>query len=153
MEAFSIITARCSSIRHAYFSIMQPYLHCAKLNFSLTGNYIFPSWEHYIPRLRTKHSLRGNLRQVTSFAVTFPANRHSPPSCRLDTSLLSTTQQGAERRSARKVTEWTPCDSLFFQFLTLFFGRFPKIITIFAKNTTHNARHLRKIAYLCEIKL
>ena len=35
---------------------------------------------------------------------TFPANRYSPPSCRLDTSLLSAGQQGAERRSARKVT-------------------------------------------------
>ena len=38
-------------------------------------------------------------------ANTFPANRHSPPCCRLDTSLLSTGQQGAERRSARKVTK------------------------------------------------
>ena len=28
---------------------------------------------------------------------TFPANRHPPPCCRLDTSLLSTGQQGAER--------------------------------------------------------
>ena len=36
---------------------------------------------------------------------TFPANRHSPTGCRLDTSLLSATHQGAERRSARKVTE------------------------------------------------
>jgi hypothetical protein len=71
----------------------------------------------------------------------------------VDSREVSRRQQGAERRSARKVTEWTPCDSLFFQFLTLFFGRFPKIITIFAKNTTHNARHLRKNAYLCEIKL
>ena len=35
---------------------------------------------------------------------TFPANHHSPPCCRLDTSLLSVTQQGAERRSANKVT-------------------------------------------------
>ena len=33
-----------------------------------------------------------------------PANRHSPPCCRLDTSLLSAGDQGAERRSARKVT-------------------------------------------------
>ncbi|MBQ3768533.1 MAG: hypothetical protein II866_05995 [Prevotella sp.] len=31
-------------------------------------------------------------------ANTFPANRYSPPCCRLDTSLLSTGQQGAERR-------------------------------------------------------
>ncbi|MBQ3768599.1 MAG: hypothetical protein II866_06335 [Prevotella sp.] len=38
-------------------------------------------------------------------AVTFPANRHSPPCCRLDTSLLSATHQGAERRSARKVMD------------------------------------------------
>ena len=30
-------------------------------------------------------------------------NRHSPTGCRLDTSLLSTPQQGAEHRSARKV--------------------------------------------------
>ena len=37
-------------------------------------------------------------------ANTFPANRHSPPCCRLDTSLLSAAHQGAERRSARKVT-------------------------------------------------
>ncbi|MBQ3767787.1 MAG: hypothetical protein II866_02170 [Prevotella sp.] len=29
---------------------------------------------------------------------TFPANRHSAPCCRLDTSLLSVGQQGAERR-------------------------------------------------------
>ena len=36
-------------------------------------------------------------------ANTFPANRHSPTGCRLDTSLLSTAQQGAEHRSARKV--------------------------------------------------
>jgi hypothetical protein len=35
---------------------------------------------------------------------TFPANRHSATGCRLDTSLLSAGQQGAERRSARKVT-------------------------------------------------
>ena len=40
---------------------------------------------------------------------TFPANRHSPTGCRLDTSLLSTAQQGAERRSARKVTGRSPC--------------------------------------------
>ncbi len=40
-------------------------------------------------------------------ADTFPANRHSPTGCRLDTSLLSTAQQGAERRSARKVTKGT----------------------------------------------
>jgi hypothetical protein len=38
-------------------------------------------------------------------ANTFPANRHSPPCCRLDTSLLSAGQQGAERRSASKVTK------------------------------------------------
>ena len=38
-------------------------------------------------------------------ANTFPANRYSPPSCRLDTSLLSAGQQGAERRSASKVTK------------------------------------------------
>ena len=36
---------------------------------------------------------------------TFPANRCSAPCCRLDTSLLSVGQQGAERRSARKVTK------------------------------------------------
>ena len=30
-------------------------------------------------------------------ANTFPANRHSPTGCRLDTSLLSAVQQGAER--------------------------------------------------------
>ena len=36
-------------------------------------------------------------------ANTFPANRRSPPCCRLDTSLLSAAQQGAERRSASKV--------------------------------------------------
>ncbi len=35
---------------------------------------------------------------------TFPANRCSAPCCRLDTSLLSAGQQGAERRSASKVT-------------------------------------------------
>lgn len=40
-------------------------------------------------------------------ADTFPANRHSPTGCRLDTSLLSTAHQGAERRSARKVTKGT----------------------------------------------
>ena len=33
------------------------------------------------------------------------ANRHSPPCCRLDTSLLSAAHQGAERRSACKVTK------------------------------------------------
>ena len=38
-------------------------------------------------------------------ANTFPANRYSPPCCRLDTSLLSAGQQGAERRSASKVTK------------------------------------------------
>ena len=37
-------------------------------------------------------------------ADTFPADSHSPTGCRLDTSLLSAVQQGAERRSARKVT-------------------------------------------------
>ena len=37
-------------------------------------------------------------------ANTFPANRHSAPCCWLDTSLLSAGQQGAERRSASKVT-------------------------------------------------
>ncbi len=37
-------------------------------------------------------------------ADTFPANRHSPTGCRLDTSLLLVRDQGAERRSARKVT-------------------------------------------------
>jgi len=36
---------------------------------------------------------------------TFPANRHSPTGCRLDTSLLSTGQQGAERHAASKVME------------------------------------------------
>ena len=29
---------------------------------SLTGKYLFPAWEHIIPSLGTKHSLRGNLR-------------------------------------------------------------------------------------------
>ena len=33
----------------------------------------------------------------------FPANCHSAPYCRLDTSLLSAVQQGAERRPASKV--------------------------------------------------
>ena len=28
-------------------------------------------------------------------------------------------------------------------------GRFPRIFTIFAKNTAHNERRLRKNAYLC----
>ena len=37
----------------------------------------------------------------------FPANCHSAPCCRLDTSLLSAIQQGAERRSASKVTKGT----------------------------------------------
>ena len=36
-------------------------------------------------------------------ANTFPANRRSPPCSRLDTSLLSAAQQGAECRSASKV--------------------------------------------------
>ena len=40
-------------------------------------------------------------------ADTFPANRHSATCCRLDTSLLSAGHQGAERRSARKVTKGT----------------------------------------------
>jgi hypothetical protein len=38
----------------------------------------------------------------------FPANCHSAPCCRLDTSLLSAIQQGAERRSASKVSRQTP---------------------------------------------
>ena len=45
-------------------------------------------------------------REFTIFFLTFTllsANRHPPLCCRLDTSLLSTAQQGAERRSARKV--------------------------------------------------
>ncbi len=28
-------------------------------------------------------------------------------------------------------------------------GRFPRIFTIFAKNTAHNERRLKKNAYLC----
>jgi len=37
--------------------------------------------------------------------ITFPANPHSAPCCRLDISLLSARHQGAERhRSASKVT-------------------------------------------------
>ena len=45
-------------------------------------------------------------REFTFFLTItlLPVNRHPPPCCRLDTSLLSTGQQGAERRSARKVT-------------------------------------------------
>jgi hypothetical protein len=40
--------------------------------------------------------------------ITFPANPHSAPCCRLDISLLSARHQGAERhRSASKVTEQT----------------------------------------------
>ena len=43
--------------------------------------------------------------------ITFPANRHSAPCCRLDTSLLSAGDQGAKRRSARKVMRRTPCEA------------------------------------------
>ena len=47
-------------------------------------------------------------REFTIFFLSFTllsANRHPPLCCRLDTSLLSTAHQGAERRSARKVTK------------------------------------------------
>ena len=54
-------------------------------------------------------------------ANTFPANRHSPPCCRLDTSLLSAAQQGAEHRSARKVISFNI--SLFFLNKSLVFQR------------------------------
>ena len=45
------------------------------------------------------------------------------------------------------------CDSLFFQFLTSFSGRFPQVFTTFSKNTANNAPHLRKNAYLCSVKI
>ena len=54
-------------------------------------------------------------------ANTFPANRHSAPCCRLDTSLLSAAQQGAECRSARKVISFNI--SLFFLNKSLVFQR------------------------------
>ena len=55
---------------------------------------------------------------------TFPANRNSPTGCRLDTSLLSTAQQGAEHRSARKVTGMTPCVGLEKLIFVELFGTF-----------------------------
>jgi len=57
-------------------------------------------------------------------ANTFPADCHSPTGCRLDISLLSTTQQGAERRSARKVTVATPCVEPNKQIFVELFGTF-----------------------------
>ena len=33
--------------------------------------------------------------------------------------------------------------------MDFFFAGFPRIFTIFAKNTAHNERRLRKNAYLC----
>jgi hypothetical protein len=47
-------------------------------------------------------------RDFTTFFF-IPADRHSAPCCRLDTSLLSAGQQGAERRSDRKVTIFYLC--------------------------------------------
>ena len=44
---------------------------------------------------------------------TLPANRRSSPSCRLDTSLLSSVHQGAEHRSVSKVMGRNLC-TLFF---------------------------------------
>ena len=49
-------------------------------------------------------------REFTIFFLTFTllsANCHSAPCCRLDTSLLSAVQQGAERRPASKVKRLT----------------------------------------------
>ena len=45
-------------------------------------------------------------REFTFFLTItlLPVNRHSPTGCRLDNSLLLVRDQGAERRSARKVT-------------------------------------------------
>jgi hypothetical protein len=42
-------------------------------------------------------SVVAKLKMNILIADTFPANRHSPTGCRLDTSLLSAVQQGAER--------------------------------------------------------
>ncbi len=44
-------------------------------------------------------------REFTTFFI--PANRHSPPCCRPYSREVSRRQQGAERRSARKVTKGT----------------------------------------------
>ena len=51
---------------------------------------------------------------------TFPANRHSPPCCRLDTSLLSAAQQGAEHRSASKVISFKAAYRLHYPKLVAF---------------------------------
>ena len=50
--------------------------------------------------------------------TTFPANRRSAPCCRLDTSLLSSAQQGAECRSASKVMKHTMCTYVFFSIVS-----------------------------------
>ena len=50
-------------------------------------------------------SILVEVEEILHFFFFIPANCHSAPCCRLDTSLLSAAHQGAERRSARKVTK------------------------------------------------
>jgi hypothetical protein len=100
---------------------MEPFslIDYRRIKIPIKGKGLFPRWEQNIPSLGAKYSLRGNFKYSKSIfnysdsiaiapfwliAVTFPAVCHSTPCCLLDTSLLSAGDQGAEHRSASKVT-------------------------------------------------
>ena len=47
-------------LNNAALFVLNLILFCARSSF--TGNYLFPPWEQYIPKVGIKHSLRGNNR-------------------------------------------------------------------------------------------
>ena len=78
-----------------------PYTPAIACNINYIVCNIYYSVCNIYPNYLTQHS-----KYTTDYKayILFPANRHSATGCRLDTSLLSATQQGAECHSASKVT-------------------------------------------------